>query len=211
MPSQRLLVLVCGLFGPLLFVTASIVGGLLIPGYDPIAQFISESYAMDTQHGVALRFFGFLPSGLLIAVFAWCATRCVPPSRQARIGFAGIGIFYGLGTVTTVFFPCDAGCNKELIDPSAAQLIHNLSGLLTYLTVPVALLLLGMAARTWPHGARISRMALVLGALALVSAWMFLADPGSPVAGAIQRIAEGCILLWIVACAWHIGRTRTSI
>lgn len=210
MRSTRAIASICGLLGPFFFVVTSVVGGSLIEGYDPLSQFISETYALDTEHGVSLRFLGFLPSGLLITGFAWAAARCVPPSRSSRMVFLGVGIFYGLGTVVTCFFPCDAGCNKEFIAPSAAQVIHNISGLLTYLIVPPALLLGAVGARAWPRGERFSKIAIVLGAIAMLFAWLFLADPGSSLAGMFQRIAEGSILLWIIACALYLRTTRET-
>ena len=132
-----------GIIGIILFAVAAVVGGMLVPDYDPISQLISESYAVDTEYGIYLRFLAYFPSGLLIAWFCFSARKYFPRTRGLNAGFLGVGIFYGLATVMVALFPCDAGCNKELIDPSISQLIHSLVGLLTYLFVPICLMIIG--------------------------------------------------------------------
>jgi hypothetical protein len=122
------------------------------------------------------------------------------------LGFAGIGIFYGLATVIVSLFPCDAGCGNEFASPSLSQLIHNLSGLLTYMIVPLSLILLGIAARRWANGRSISILAFVCGIIAILFVGVLSPALHSPFAGLFQRIIEGSILLWILACAIYLGK-----
>ena len=102
-----------GLSGVILFIISSTIGGLYIENYNPLSQFISETYAIDTQYGKYLRFLGYLPSGLLLTVFAFTSIKLFPKSRLIKIGFMGIGLFYGIATIIVGLFPCDKGCNKE--------------------------------------------------------------------------------------------------
>jgi hypothetical protein len=60
-------------------------------------------------------------------------------------GFYGIGIFYGLATIVVSIFPCDDGCNREMVCSGTSQLIHNFTGLLTYMLVPFFILLIGFS------------------------------------------------------------------
>ena len=53
-------------------------------------------------------------------------------------------MFYGLGTIITAIFPCDSGCNKEMLNPSFAQIIHNLSALIMCLFVPFFIISIGL-------------------------------------------------------------------
>jgi hypothetical protein len=117
-----------GMLGVLCFVISTIWAGRQVPGYSHISQLISESYAIDTPFGPYFRFLGFLPSGIFIAIFSFLAIGKLPNALATKIGFWGLGIFYGLGTVVVSIFPCDHGCNPELIDPSLSQVIHNLTG-----------------------------------------------------------------------------------
>ncbi|MGB4772473.1 MAG: DUF998 domain-containing protein [Chitinophagaceae bacterium] len=195
-----------GIFGVLLFVVTTIVAGILIPGYSHTSQLISESYAIGTAYGPYLRFLGYLPSGLCIAAFAYYAVKALPKSGLATFGFAAFGIFYGLATVVVSIFPCDAGCDNSLVPPSISQLIHNLSGFLTYMIVPLSLILLGVAARRWPNGKTLSTLGIVCGITAMLFVGIFTANLHSGFAGLYQRIIEGSILLWVLACSLYFKK-----
>lgn len=194
-----------GYLGVLFFITTTIIGGILTPGYSHISQLISEMYAMETPYGFQLRNFGFLPSGICIAVFAYYAYKALPASAMAKLGFSGIGIFYGIATVIVSLFPCDKDCNKELVDPSLSQVIHNLTGLLTYLIVPLCVLVLGLAARKWEKGKLVSNMGIVCGLTAILFVSIISSDMYAKVVGLYQRIIEGSLLLWIIICADYAG------
>ncbi len=58
-----------GIIGVSLFVVSSVLGGFLIENYNMASQLISESYAIDTEYGIILRIFGYIPSGILITLF----------------------------------------------------------------------------------------------------------------------------------------------
>ena len=133
-----------GILGVSLFIVSSIVGGFLIENYSILSQYISETYAIDTEYGVILRTFGYIPSGILLTLFCFIGVTYFQPSKLIKIGFYGIGIFYGLATVIVGIFPCDSGCSKQLVDPSTSQIIHNLMGLLTYIFVPICMILIGV-------------------------------------------------------------------
>ena len=195
-----------GLLGVLCFVITTILAGFQFSDYSHISQLISESYAIDTPNGLQMRFLGFMPSGVFIAVFSFLAIKTLPKSLATKIGFWGIGIFYGLATVMVSFFPCDKGCNKEMIDPSLSQFIHNFTGFLTYLVVPFSVLLLGIAARKWVNGKYLSYAGIICGLIAIVFVPILSADLQDKFAGLYQRIIEGSILVWITLCAFYFKR-----
>ena len=103
-----------GFIGISLLLFTIVFGGLLIENYDFKNQFISESYAIDTEYGFFLRLFGYIPSGIIITLFYFLGEKYLEPNLIVKIGLYGIGLFYGLGTTVTGIFPCDTGCNKEL-------------------------------------------------------------------------------------------------
>lgn len=193
-----------GIAGVTFFISATILGGLQLPGYSHISQLISESYAIDTPYGLQLRYFGFLPSGVFIALFAFFAARILPKSFFTNASFAGIGIFYGVATIVVSLFPCDKGCNKQLVDPSLSQLIHNLTGLLTYIIVPVSLLILGIVARKWLNGKYVSYAGIICGLITIAFVGVLSADLDTPLAGFYQRIIEGSVLAWILICSFYL-------
>ena len=82
-----------GILGVSLFIVSSIVGGFLIENYSILNQYISETYAIDTEYGVILRTFGYIPSGILLTLFCFFGFTYFQPSILTKIGFFGLGIF----------------------------------------------------------------------------------------------------------------------
>jgi len=197
-----------GILGALFFIVAAVLGGLQMENYNHLQQFISESYATGTPYGNHLRFLGYLPSGIMLTLFAFFAPMYLPHSRLVKVAFWLVAIFYGLGTIMVSFFPCDQGCNREFIDPSLSQIIHNLVGGLTYLIVPFAIVFIGIKARAWADYKSYSSITLVCGIIALLFAWLMMADPNVSYIGLFQRLVEGSILFWVVKTAILIRKTR---
>jgi hypothetical protein len=200
-----------GFTGVFLFTATTIIAGMLIPGYSHLSQLISESYAIDTTYGLQLRMIGFLPAGICLAAFAFLAIRVLPKNKLAQAGFYGIGIFYGLGTVVVSLFPCDAGCNKEFIDPSLSQFIHNSTGMLTYLSVPASLILVGIAALKWTNAKTVAYSGIVSGILAMAFVGILSDGMDTGYAGLYQRIIEGSVLFFIVTCSIYLHKHRLSL
>lgn len=190
-----------GILGAVFFIITTFLAGLQFENYSHTSQLISESYAIDTPFGIYLRLFGFIPSGIFIFLFAIHAKRIFSSSKKVKLGLSLFGIFYGLATVVVSIFPCDAGCNKELIDPSTSQLIHNSTGLFTYLFVPITILLIGSGVKTEKKYGYLSKLSLTLGMLSFLFVMIFFGALASPVIGLIQRMAEGTILLWMILFA----------
>ena len=193
-----------GFIGVSLLIFTLIFGGLLIENYDIKNQFISESYAIDTKHGVSLRLLGYIPSGIIIALFCFLGEKYLDPKLVVKIGFYGIGIFYGLGTTVTGIFPCDSGCNKELLNLSSSQIIHNIAALLMYLFVPFLIILIGLTIRKTRH--RFSIQSTMLGLFSLIFVYLFGSELLGEYVGLYQRIIEIIFALWIILCSVEIKK-----
>ncbi|PCJ64864.1 MAG: hypothetical protein COA58_11360 [Bacteroidetes bacterium] len=190
-----------GILGVSLFVVSSIVGGMLIENYSLTSQYISETYAIDTEYGIILRTFGFIPSGVLLTIFCFLGFKYFQPSKFTKIGFYGLGIFYGLATVIVGFFPCDSGCNKESIDPSFSQVIHNLTGLLTYIFVPISIILIGVGLKQLPNHNKLSIQAITYGIISILFIYLLSSGSNPEYIGLYQRIVETIFIIWIITCA----------
>ena len=193
-----------GFIGVSLLIFTLIFGGLLIENYDITNQFISESYAIDTKHGVSLRLLGYIPSGIIIALFCFLGEKYLDPKLVVKIGFYGIGIFFGLGTTATGIFPCDSGCNKELLNLSSSQIIHNIAALLMYLFVPFLIILIGLTIRKTRH--RFSIQSTMLGLFSLIFVYLFGSELLGEYVGLYQRIIEIIFALWIILCSVEIKK-----
>ena len=100
------------------------------------------------------------------------------------------------------------GCNRELINPSMSQIIHNIFGGLVYLIVPFLLIVFGLKAKSWTDSKSYSVATLVCGIISLVFAWLMMASPNGPYVGLFQRIVEGAILFWIVRTALFLKNAK---
>ncbi len=197
-----------GIAGVLFFTLTTIIGGFLNPKYSHTKQFISELYAQNAPNADILRFLGYLPSGIFIFLFALFALKNTPKSSLKTLGLLGIGIGYGLGTVICSLFNCDSGCNPEFIDPSLSQIIHNLSGFLTYSTVPFAMLFIGIASNKWKNAKMLSYISVALFIISLSFVGILNANLQSPYKGLIQRVIEGSVLVWIIAFSFYIYKNN---
>ncbi|QCK16546.1 DUF998 domain-containing protein [Mangrovivirga cuniculi] len=198
------LVFASGILGAAFFIFSAFIGGFSIEDYSHISQYISESYAYGTPYGKYLRYFGYIPSGFFLTIFAFSAPAYFKKSGLARIGFWGIGIFYGIATIITSIFPCDEGCNKEMIDPSISQIIHNATGAFTYIFVPISLLLIGFGLRNDRRTLFLSYLSIGAGLFSILFVLILMSDPASNHIGLLQRIIEASILFWIVMCSIYI-------
>jgi putative Mn2+ efflux pump MntP len=201
------LVFCTGILGVTFFGVASFLGGFQFDNYNPISQYISETMAVGTPYGKVLRFFGYIPSGILLTIFGFTGLKKLPKSNLTKIGFWGIGVFYGIATIIVGLFPCDKGCNKELVDPSISQVIHNLTGLLTYIFVPISIIIIGVGLRQSKKYDGLSKIAFFCGLICLVFIGLLLSDPLTNFAGLFQRIIEGIFIIWIIACSIFIKRS----
>jgi len=195
----------CGLIGALLFAIASVIGGMQIDGYSFISQFISESYATGIPNTNYLRYM-YIASGFLLSLFGLTAPFAFPNSKGIKIGFILFAIFYGLGTVTTGYFPCDYGCPGDS-EISLAQFIHNTAGFLVYSIVPFCLIGLGISFRRFEQTKVLSKLSFVCGIVSLVFVVLLFGNPKGPLIGLFQRIIEASILIWTIYCSFYVVKT----
>lgn len=197
-----------GILGVLLFVVASVVGGFLMENYSVTSQYISESYAIDTEYGMVLRTYGYIPSGILLTLFAFAASKKMPQSKLTKLGFYGLAVFYGMATILVGFFPCDSGCNKQFIDPSVSQVIHNLTGFLTYIFVPVSMILIGIGLQKASMYQRLSKQGITYGIISVLFVYLLFSDANSAYIGLYQRVVESVFVIWIITCAIAIKNKK---
>jgi hypothetical protein len=208
MIQRKTLVFWAGLLGAGVFITVAVWGGVRLEGYSVLRQYISESYATGVEGATPIRY-GFIASGIFMALFAFLAPKTLPKSTGIKGAFWGFGVFYGLGTCITGLFPCDMGCNPELVNPSIAQLIHNLSASLTYMFAPFCVLAIGVMARNWPDGKKLSAVSLACAVVAGIFVLILFSHLQSEIKGSYQRIIESSLLVWIIFLAFFI-RNRPS-
>ena len=163
-----------GIGGVLLFIITVFIASLQYENYNHFSQLISELTETGSPHGNELRGFGYFPSGVLLTIFSFSSIRIFPKSNYLTIGFIGLGLFYGIATIIISIFPCDKGCILDIDNPSISQFIHSLTGLATYIFVPVSLLLIGLGFRKFKLYKKQSTFTLGFGILSLIFVTVFL-------------------------------------
>ncbi len=201
---KRILISLLGITGIVLFVFSVIYGSLQIEGYNHISQYISESYATGVANNEVTRFYGYIPAGILLALFCWSAIPYLPKTKLIITGMLGLGILYGIGTVLVAGFPCDPGCPMSGDDVSLSQAIHNFSGGIMYALAPLCLFAIGYGLMQVSHP--FARLTLVAAICAAIFSYAILLNPTSSHVGLTQRLAELSYLSWFGMLAWHLPK-----
>lgn len=191
------------LAGPLaaaMFACADLVGILQTPGYDPIAQAISELMEKDApaKTSVDILLLGY--HGLVVP-FAFGLHRSLPREKPTMAGPLLIGLAGGAGVILTLFFPCDPGCEPFV----------SLSGTLhIFIAIPMGFaILIGI----WQTGRRLSsrwslaRYSFVTAGLGLGLALVTVALAETSVVGIAERALTWSYLQWYVVMGLATARS----
>jgi hypothetical protein len=180
------------------------LGAAIKPGYSSTSQYISELNATGTSHAAELGLYGFLPMGLLFALFLIVATPLARVEGRSRIGW-WLMWSQALAFLSVYFAPCDAGCPDS---GSLSQLVHNAFGLLTYFAGALGLVLLASAPSLSGTSAK---MYLRSAGFAFVVLFVVMLLPEmAPVRGLLQRLADMLLGGAVLVIAWRVLAPRTS-
>ncbi|MFK3815303.1 DUF998 domain-containing protein [Pseudomonas sp. NPDC089407] len=172
------------------------------PGYSHFDQAMSQLGAVGAPTHPYSAWVNNFPLGVLFMLFALGLARRFSTSRLAMISAALIAL-HGLASFMTGFFPCDEGCAPP--QPSTAQQIHNLAGLVMFLSLTTASALwvfLSKRLLPSPMFGWFSLLCLLL-ALATVG-WMAKAFVEGHGFGLYQRLNYGISVVWAAVLAWSV-------
>lgn len=182
-----------GVVGPILFIVMTSYFGSIRLGYNHMHQFISELGATGTANAQLMNFAGFIPSGILIAVFGISLLMVLKKQKYAAIGSASI-IFFGLGILVDGFFSCDAGCPEA---GSMENMIHNAVAPIAFLAAIVGTGLLGFSFKRTPAFYSLWKYSIFTCFISFVSLLALLASLESRMfTGLWQRLLLLSIFLW---------------
>ena len=194
------LLAVGGIVAPLMWATAVVYCGAIVPGYSHSQQYISELAAQGSPAQRVMQVTGFVLPGVLIAAFG------LSIGMRTRARLVGLGAacvtLSGLCRVAAGLLPCDAGCGR--IAASASQHLHDIAGTIFVLAaIAAAALWVVIDARAparsiWFVALSLATVALAIGTtpLLIVSG---LAKSGD--VGTFQRVSLGALNLWMLVLA----------
>ncbi len=133
-PLDRLL-LASGLLIPLWLLAGVWLTAQAYPGYDHLQQAMSQLGAVGAPTHSWSPLANNFPLAALFALFAWGLARRWRGSKLALLS-AALVLLHGVGSLGTGWFPCDQGCAPA--QPSISQQLHNLFGLLMFLSLTLA-------------------------------------------------------------------------
>ena len=199
--SRRLL-LACGIASSALYALVNVIAPLRYPGYDVVAQAVSELGAIGAPSRPLMIATG-LPYNLLVLAFAWGVWRAGDGNRPLRAAAASLAAFAALGVVAPFTSMQQRGQPFALTDA-----LHITC---TALTVLLMLLAIGFGAAALGPRFRGYSIATLLVHLAF-GAWAAADGPRlarglpTPWIGVTERINIGVFLLWVVVLAVALMR-----
>ena len=204
---MRTLVL-AGIAGPVIFVSAVLAAAAGHPDYSHIANFMSELGATGAPRAALMNDAGFVPAGMLLATFGVSLMRTLPRRRLIAAGSVLVTLF-GVGVAASGVFSCDLGCPTS--GGTLENQIHNAIGPACFLCLIAGTGILGWKFRQLPDWHRLSAYSLVTSAVALV---FFLSLVGSlesrTTTGLWQRLMLGTLFFWCGTVALHAFRLEVQ-
>lgn len=189
-----------GITAPLLFGLLVFVAGLLRPGYDHVADYISE---LGAGPNAWIMNADFMLTGLMLVAFALGLAKALRTGRSARIGPILVGIF-GSGVFAAGIFSCDPGCPSS--GGSLSQQMHDLVSVTAFVAIMIAPIIVSGAMKQDQSWQSYRSYSLATGIAAIVFFVLFIASTEAAPAyiGALQRLFVATPSLWIGVTALRL-------
>lgn len=175
-------------------VAAVLIGGAHYSHYSHISQFMSELGANGSPVGPYVNFLGFAITEVLLLFSLAIAWRLLTKRPANVLGF-GLLAAYPVFIAIAAFSPCDFECRPD--QPTMSHTVHIASGLFAYLCAILGLAILSWQTKDAKYAPSFRRAAIVLTPLLLIM--LAALTPQNPVVGAVQRLAETMIYIWLLA------------
>jgi len=196
--------ILCGVLSPVLWAASIVTGGMMRPEFSHVTQYISELGERGSPTELAMRYGGFVPTGLMYMVFAACLIVMFRESRPGMIAAALVGM-NGLARIGAGVFPCDVGCGGLAV--SQSQRMHSLFASIGFMAIIVAAILWSVVLRRQPRLRALAALSAGSGVLGLVFLMLMLgnAEPGTA-RGFFERLSSGTLSFWVFVFAVRLWR-----
>lgn len=193
-----------GIAGPALFTVVVLVLGALRPGYSHLQHFISELGVAGTPYAALMNYAGFVPAGLMLAVFGVALAFTLPSGRLVRLA-AVLVTTYGLGIAASGMMSCDLGCPQG--EGSLENVVHNTIAPVSFLCLIAAMAVLGVRVRNFPAWRHLSLFSLLASAAALCLLVVLAGSLDSRVlTGLWQRLLLAVLFIWCAIVGMEVFR-----
>jgi hypothetical membrane protein len=200
--------LLCGILAPLLWAAVIVIAGELRPGFDHVAQYISELGERGSSNAAFMRYAGFVASGALHVAYAaafYAALRRLSERRFLVLLVAALIALNGLGRIGAGLFACEPGCLAPAV---TEQRLHSLAATIAFLAIAAAALLGGLLFRDTRglRGLAPYSVATGIAGLLFMGLMMSAGDVGR--VGLHERLASGVLSLWVLMTALRLASSE---
>jgi hypothetical membrane protein len=183
-----------GITGPVLFAVVVLVCGALRPGYSHLQHFVSELGVAGAPYAAFMNYVGFVPAGLMLAVFGVALAVALPSDRLIKLA-AVLVTAYGLGIAASGVLSCDLGCPQG--EGSLENVVHNTIAPVSFLGLIAAMAILGIRFRSLQAWRHLSLFSLLTSAAAVCLLVVLVSSLDSRVlTGLWQRLLLAVLFTW---------------
>jgi len=201
--SLRRLGILCGILGPLLWLSLIGMAGAMRPEFNHITHYISELGERGSSTEVMMRYAAFGFTGVLYLCFASALLATFRFGWYSTLA-AGLIALDGLGRIGAGVFACDPGCAGL----SSSQELHRLFATIGFLSGILAAITWGITLRRhgWPKS--LTWYSVGTGVLALIFL-LLMSWSRNPVhaPGLFEHLASGVLSLWLLVFAARLIRS----
>jgi len=193
--EMKKILLLNGLFGPIIFSFVLYIIGYYMPNYNHITQYMSELGAVNAPYALFINIFGFSIIGINIILFSLGLDDSIENNNSLfKYKFPILLLtLSGFSFILLGIFPCDPNCMAI----SIIGKIHGIfAGLAQFLLI-FGVLFLKSRFENDSNWKKYSKYTLVIGILSLFLAILYKSNVFSNHIGLMQRISFGLPLLWI--------------
>ncbi|MDU9390370.1 DUF998 domain-containing protein [Pseudomonas sp. zfem002] len=170
------------------------------PGYSHVDLAMSQLGAVGAPTHDVSPWLNNLPLGVLFVLCGLGVWRRFQGARLAAVS-ALLVMLHGLASISAGYFPCDQGCLPA--EPSLSQRLHNLSGLVMFLSLTLASTLWIFLARRLLGSPGFAWFCLLCTGLTLVTVGLMAeALESGHGFGLYQRLNYGIAVAWLAVLAW---------
>lgn len=187
-----------GFFAPILFVFTAIIGGALRPGYNHIANTVSELFSYGSPNRTPLTIL-YLIFAILLSIYGVSLLGFVLKIKQKKwIGMLAAGSFIVVGILnilTATVFPQDPWGSPLT---NSGEMHMKVSGVITLFSL-LYILMFGIWFRQVFNDNSFFIFSILTTIAAIFSGLWFVANFGSPIIGLTERLAILIGFQWIIA------------
>lgn len=185
-----------GVLGPVLFASIVILCAAWRPDYSHVTQFISELGETGSAHSFLMNAGGFIPKGVLIALFG-VSLACLVPRTRSSVAAAVLIVVFGLGIVAAGLYSCDPGCPNQNLSDEAT--IHRLASIVAFISAILGIALWAYCFRARAAWRGLWRYSAISSGLALVLLLVLnTTEESRAFAGVWQRLFIATLDVWCV-------------